>query len=59
MTSWVMNDPNILPIVLDKIALHRAGQPREVARVAVFLASDDASYVTGQTLYVDGGFPIQ
>jgi len=58
MTDWVMKDAQILPIVLDKIALHRAGQPIEVARVAVFLASDDASYVTGQTLYVDGGFRI-
>jgi glucose 1-dehydrogenase/3-oxoacyl-[acyl-carrier protein] reductase len=58
MTDWVMKDAQILPIVLDKIALHRAGQPAEVARVAVFLASEDASYVTGQTLYVDGGFRI-
>jgi glucose 1-dehydrogenase/3-oxoacyl-[acyl-carrier protein] reductase len=58
MTSWVMKDPTILPIVLDKIALKRAGAPEEVGRVAVFLASDDASYVTGQSLYVDGGFRI-
>jgi glucose 1-dehydrogenase/3-oxoacyl-[acyl-carrier protein] reductase len=58
MTAWVMKDPNVLPIVLDKIALHRAGAPSEIGRVAVFLASDDASYVTGQSLYVDGGFQI-
>lgn len=38
-----------------KIPLARPGQPEEIARVAVFLASDDASYVTGQTLVVDGG----
>jgi NAD(P)-dependent dehydrogenase (short-subunit alcohol dehydrogenase family) len=31
------------------------GDPDEVANVAVFLASDDASYVTGQTIYPDGG----
>jgi len=31
------------------------GEPDEVASVAVFLASDDASYVTGETVYVDGG----
>lgn len=58
MTAWVMKDANILPIVLDKIALHRAGRPDEIGRVAVFFASDDASYVTGQSLYVDGGFRI-
>ena len=58
MTAWVMKDPQILPIVLDKIAMKRPGQPAEIGRVAVFLASDDASYVTGQSLYVDGGFAI-
>jgi glucose 1-dehydrogenase len=37
------------------IPLHRLGTPEEVAAVAVFLASDDAAYVTGSTYYVDGG----
>ncbi len=58
MTAWVMKDPNVLPVVLDRIAMHRAGRPTEIGRVAVFLASEDASYVTGQSLYVDGGFQI-
>ena len=42
--------------LLDKTPLHRFGDPEtDIGRVAVFLASDDASYMTGQTLMVDGG----
>jgi NAD(P)-dependent dehydrogenase (short-subunit alcohol dehydrogenase family) len=38
------------------VPLGRVGQPDEIAKVAVFLASDDASYVAGVELFVDGGF---
>ena len=40
----------------DRIPMGRFGEPDEVARAALFLASDDASYVTGHTLAVDGGY---
>jgi NAD(P)-dependent dehydrogenase (short-subunit alcohol dehydrogenase family) len=56
MTEWVMKSPDILPTVLAQISLGRAGQPREIGSVVAFLASDEASYVTGQSLYVDGGW---
>ena len=42
----------------NKIPMHRIGQPAEIARVAVFLASPAASYITGTTLYVDGGLTL-
>jgi 3-oxoacyl-[acyl-carrier protein] reductase len=41
--------------LLDSIALGRLGAPEEIARAVVFFASDDAAYVTGQTISIDGG----
>jgi NAD(P)-dependent dehydrogenase (short-subunit alcohol dehydrogenase family) len=41
--------------ILSRTPLGRMGEPAEIAKVAVFLASDEASYMTGQTLYPDGG----
>jgi NAD(P)-dependent dehydrogenase (short-subunit alcohol dehydrogenase family) len=56
MTSWVMNDAQILPQILAQISLGRAGQPRDIGTVAAFLASDEAGYLTGQSVFVDGGW---
>ena len=56
MTEWVMKSPDILPVVLAQISLGRAGQPREVGQVVAFFASDEASYLTGQSVHVDGGW---
>jgi NAD(P)-dependent dehydrogenase (short-subunit alcohol dehydrogenase family) len=56
MTDWVMKSPDILPLVLQQISLGRAGQPREVGAVVAFFASDEASYLTGQSVHVDGGW---
>jgi glucose 1-dehydrogenase/3-oxoacyl-[acyl-carrier protein] reductase len=56
MTAWVMKDPALLPVVLAQISMARAGQPREIGMVAAFLASDAAGYVTGQSIFVDGGW---
>ncbi len=41
--------------LLDSIALRRLGEPDDIARAVVFFASEDARYVTGQTISVDGG----
>ena len=56
MTAWVMKSPDILPNVLAQISLGRAGEPREIGTVAAFFASDEASYLTGQSIHVDGGW---
>ena len=45
-----------LESALDSIPLHRFGRPEEIAEGALYLASDDSAYVTGQLLGVDGGF---
>ena len=51
----VWSDPQSLQDLLEKIPLKRIGEPEEVARMVVVLVSDVASYVTGRTIFVDGG----
>jgi len=51
----VLQDKEALKNALEEIPWGRFGKPEEVASVAVFLASDEADYVTGSTYYIDGG----
>ncbi|WP_332772858.1 SDR family NAD(P)-dependent oxidoreductase [Phenylobacterium sp.] len=51
----VMENDDARRRVLQRTPLKRFGEPEEIGRVAVFLASEDASYMTGQTIYPDGG----
>jgi glucose 1-dehydrogenase len=50
-----MQDDDARHRVLSRTPLGRFGEAEEIGRVAVFLASEDASYITGQTIYPDGG----
>ena len=51
----VMSDDAARRRILSRTPMGRCGEPAEIARVALFLASDEASYITGQTIYPDGG----
>ena len=56
MTAWVMKRADLLPGILSQISLGRPGEPREIGKVVAFFASDEASYLTGQSIHVDGGW---
>jgi glucose 1-dehydrogenase len=55
--AW-KDDPVLRRAVESRIPMGRAGEPEEIAAVAAFLASDEASYVTGQTLFACGGLTL-
>ena len=55
MTGPIFDAPGALKFFLDNTALGRVGEPADVARVVAFLASDEAGWVTGQTIAVSGG----
>jgi NAD(P)-dependent dehydrogenase (short-subunit alcohol dehydrogenase family) len=55
INSSVWNDPKGREDLMEKIPLKRIGEPEEIARMVVVLVSDVASYVTGRTIFIDGG----
>jgi 3-oxoacyl-[acyl-carrier protein] reductase len=58
MTAQMLKIPAMMAPVLARTPLKRVGQPRDVAGAVLFLTSGAASYITGQTLLVDGGYSI-
>ncbi|RDD61782.1 SDR family NAD(P)-dependent oxidoreductase [Ferruginivarius sediminum] len=55
MVRQVNDDPQKWRALMSRTPMGRLGEPEEVAKVALFLASDDSSYLTGQCIYPDGG----
>jgi NAD(P)-dependent dehydrogenase (short-subunit alcohol dehydrogenase family) len=55
MLKGIMNDRAAEEKILSRTPMGRCGEPEEVAAIAVFLASSESSYITGQTIYPDGG----
>ena len=58
MAEPLLAQPDALSYYTERVALHRGGEPRELAATIAFLLTDDASYVTSATLLVDGGFIV-
>ncbi|WP_146344880.1 SDR family NAD(P)-dependent oxidoreductase [Falsiphaeobacter marinintestinus] len=55
MMAGVNADPQAMKIAMSRTPLQRLGSATEIANTVAFLASDKASYITGETIYVDGG----
>jgi NAD(P)-dependent dehydrogenase (short-subunit alcohol dehydrogenase family) len=57
-TRAVLGDPEVLGWLLERTPMGRVGQPEDVANAVSFLGSEKASWVTGSTLFVDGGWTV-
>ena len=55
MNAAVLDDPELGPKIVKRIPMRRVGMPEEIGPLAVFLASDDASFVTGEVYGISGG----
>lgn len=56
LTAAMFSAPEVANAYLERIPMNRAAQPEEIAAAALFLASDDASYISGDNLVVDGAW---
>ena len=58
MAAPLMANPEMLQPILAQYAIRRPGTPEEVANMVLYLASDEAAWVTGGTFTIDGGMTI-
>lgn len=59
MTDGILADPNMNQLITAMQPFKGLGEPEDIARIAVFLASDDAGFVSGIALPADGGYTMQ
>jgi NAD(P)-dependent dehydrogenase (short-subunit alcohol dehydrogenase family) len=59
MNRPLLDDPEVRAAMESKVPLGRWGDPAELGPVAIFLASEASSFLTGALIYVDGGYTIQ
>ncbi len=55
LNAAALDDPELGPKIVKRIPMRRAGKPEEIGGLAVYLASDDASFVTGEVYFITGG----
>lgn len=59
MNAALLDDPDAGPKLLRLIPMRRPGQPEEIGGLAIYLASDEASYITGEIFFISGGMTAQ
>jgi len=55
LTARILKNPRLAEALIEQAPMRRLGTPQDIAKAAVFLVSDDAAYITGTGLTVDGG----
>jgi NAD(P)-dependent dehydrogenase (short-subunit alcohol dehydrogenase family) len=56
LNKVILNDPEKMKYFMDRLPMKRFGKPEELIGSVVFLASEASSYITGTTIYIDGGW---
>jgi NAD(P)-dependent dehydrogenase (short-subunit alcohol dehydrogenase family) len=59
LNTTLMNDPELNAQILSKVPLGRWGDPKDKERLARFLCSEEASYITGTDILIDGGWTAE